>query len=66
MDIVKANEQDSHSIIDMISKCITSMEDQGIYQWNEDYPSFELIKKDIKDGCGYVIKDSIDASLTRQ
>ena len=32
------------------------MIDQGIFQWNEHYPSKDVLKKDIEEGSLYVIE----------
>jgi len=58
MAIVKATDHDLNSIMNMISECIKSMETQGIYQWNKDYPNFEIIENDIKNGFGYIVRNN--------
>ena len=58
MDIVKAEKHDIVFIMEMISECIASMENQGIYQWNKAYPGSDLIEEDIKNGFGYIFKDN--------
>ena len=57
MDIIKGQKQDLSDVLDMISKCIQYMESQGIYQWNEFYPSSDIIENDIMSEDCYVLKD---------
>ncbi len=52
-----AQVQDLLIIMSMFSECISSMESQGIYQWNEHYPTHAIVEEDIKNGYGYVIKE---------
>jgi ribosomal protein S18 acetylase RimI-like enzyme len=56
MGISKGQMQDLSDILEIISKCIKHMESQGIYQWNEFYPSSDLIENDIKREDCYVLK----------
>lgn len=55
MKIAKAKVQDIPSIMNMFMKCISTMESQEIYQWNEHYPTTLIIKDDIANGYGYSI-----------
>lgn len=57
MDIIKGQKQDLSEILDMIAECIKDMERQGIYQWNQFYPTSDIIENDIKSEDCYVIKD---------
>lgn len=58
MNIVKCQKQDLLSIFDIISKCKTHMESHNIYQWNEFYPSLDIIETDIISGNCYLLKDN--------
>lgn len=57
LDIVKATGEDSRHIMDLIKSCIIHMEAQGIYQWNEYYPTLDLIIHDIESDSMYVLKE---------
>ena len=48
MKISKAVAGDISSIMELIKKAIAVMLENGIDQWNEDYPSREIIAEDIK------------------
>ena len=58
MKIIKATEQDTINIMNMISECIKSMAAQGIYLFNKAYPSSEIIENDIKNGSGFIFRDN--------
>lgn len=47
MKIVKAVATDVEEIIALTRSCARHMIAQGIFQWNEHYPSMEVFKKDI-------------------
>lgn len=49
-----ANEKDIEKIADMIKAAITEMENRGIYQWDDIYPSKEDFLLDIKNGQLFV------------
>ncbi len=51
MDMIKGRRQDLSDIISIIFECKELMKSQGIFQWNEDYPTI-----DIDDGKCYVMK----------
>lgn len=44
-------------IMNLINKCIKYMESEDIYQWNEFYPTLEIIEKDLQEERLYVLKD---------
>lgn len=56
MNIVKCQKQDLLSIFDIISKCKAHMESYDIYQWNEFYPSLDIIETDIISSNCYLLK----------
>jgi hypothetical protein len=41
----------------ILKACRTDMLSRGIQQWDETYPTFELVEKDISVGCMYSIFD---------
>jgi ribosomal protein S18 acetylase RimI-like enzyme len=39
-----------------INACVKDLRDRNIYQWNENYPNDEIIKKDIENNSLHIIK----------
>lgn len=58
MNITKGQRQDLSDIISIISECKELMKSQGIFQWDEDYPTIDIVENDIDDGNCYVMKDN--------
>jgi hypothetical protein len=56
MKIVQALEGHIPSVMRLISTCIKAMRDNGIYQWDEIYPSDEIITRDVSKGDLYVLE----------
>lgn len=56
MELVMSDIKDLPGIMNMITKCIECMESQGIYQWNEHYPTQEIIEEDIRREECYLMK----------
>lgn len=56
MDIIKGQRQDLLDIISIISECTELMKSQGIFQWDEYYPTIDIVENDIDDGNCYVMK----------
>ena len=52
--IRKAIVQDIPHIKKITEACAQHMIDQGIYQWNKNYPSLEVLTKDVKANNVYV------------
>jgi hypothetical protein len=48
MQIRLASLTDIDNVMELIKNCIINMEFQGIYQWNEYYPTCEIFEEDIK------------------
>jgi len=57
LKIVKATKDDRGDIMELIKCCILEMESRGIYQWNEHYPTLDIISGDVENGSMYVIKE---------
>ena len=57
LNIVKAIRDDSGDIMELIKSCILNMESLGIYQWNEYYPTLDIIIGDVESGSMYVLKE---------
>ncbi|KHD35622.1 acetyltransferase [Clostridium acetobutylicum] len=58
MNIIKGQPEDLSGIIDIISNCIKYMKSQDIYQWDEFYPSSDIIENDITRKDCYVLKNN--------
>lgn len=56
MSIVQATPDDLSQIKIMLSSCIAKMHREGIYIWDENYPSQETLMKDILHGCLFLFK----------
>ena len=54
--IRKATSSDLTYILNIIKNCTNHMIDNKIFQWNENYPSKEILKDDIKSNNLYLIK----------
>ena len=61
LSIKRAIIENIDSIMDIVSKCTQHMISNGIFQWNDAYPSRETFLKDIEDENLYVLlkKDKI-------
>ncbi|MHC4131926.1 MAG: GNAT family N-acetyltransferase [Planctomycetota bacterium] len=60
MDIIKAKEEDISGVMYLLNKCIKDMQSNGIDQWDESYPTKDMIAEDIQNQYMYAIKDSKD------
>jgi len=54
MQIRLAIFKDLETIMNIIKNCIEDMESQGIYQWNQYYPTAEIFEEDIKSESLYI------------
>ncbi|PHS10799.1 MAG: GNAT family N-acetyltransferase [Kordia sp.] len=57
MTITKPTKEDIPELLIVTKACAQAMIADGIYQWNEDYPSYEAFEKDIEIGQLWVLKD---------
>ncbi len=55
LNIVKATRDDSEDIMELIKFCILNMESLGIYQWNEYYPTLNIVIGDVESGSMYIL-----------
>lgn len=55
-----ACNDDFESVMTLIKHCIGDMESHGIFQWNDFYPSAEIIRGDIESRSMHILKDGID------
>ena len=53
-----AKETELLEILSLTNACTTHMIDQGIYQWNDTYPSREAFVNDINRGELFVLKSN--------
>lgn len=54
----KANALDIEVIIKIIKQAQDYFKENGVNQWQNNYPNIETIKQDIKNGYGYVLEDN--------
>lgn len=57
MNITRANENDLIEILYLLKVCISDMHSKGLKHWNNAYPDIEIIKKDLREGSVYLLKD---------
>ena len=57
MTITKPTKEDIPELLIVTKACAQAMIADGIYQWNEDYPSYGAFEKDIEIGQLWVLKD---------
>ena len=48
MIIKKASKQDLDQLLTVVKSCGKSLIDQGVFQWNENYPSKEILLNDVE------------------
>ena len=57
MELRKTTISDIDIVINIFEDAKKFMREQGIDQWNNNYPNPEVIKNDIENGIGYVLED---------
>ncbi len=55
MELVQAREEQLPMIIDMYEEVVRLMNENGIYQWGEDYPGPDLLRRDLEKGDLYLL-----------
>ena len=55
MEFRKAIESDTDDIMDIIKQAQNYLKKQGVDQWQNNYPNYDTIKNDIRNGNGYVL-----------
>ncbi len=62
--MVRAQQTDLQDVMHMYAECIKDMQQAGIFQWDENYPSADKIAGDIAERSLFVIRagDRIDAA----
>jgi ribosomal protein S18 acetylase RimI-like enzyme len=59
MDIVKAQIEDFDNVLKLVSDIIKDMEIKGNPQWDENYPTKEILENDIKNGSLFVMVENV-------
>jgi ribosomal protein S18 acetylase RimI-like enzyme len=54
MDVTAATMQDLPAAMDLVGACVSHMESQGIFQWDEIYPNSGTLQKDIESHTLYI------------
>jgi GNAT superfamily N-acetyltransferase len=57
MKIIKAKEKDLPEILELVAACTKKMESEGNLQWSDDYPTEDILRKDITKGDLFVLND---------
>jgi len=57
MKITIATKGDVQDIMKLIGFCIKDLKNQGIYQWNDHYPTLDHIKESIQIQSLYILKN---------
>ncbi|MBN1904327.1 MAG: GNAT family N-acetyltransferase [Deltaproteobacteria bacterium] len=55
MEIRSANIEDLESLMGITQRCIKNLDGQGVFQWDEIYPSKKDFESDIAVKCLYVV-----------
>lgn len=55
MKFRKAVETDIKNIMNIIEQAQSYFKEQGINQWQDNYPNFETIKNDVNNGESYIL-----------
>lgn len=58
MKFRKSTELDIENIMKIIYQAQNYFKDNGIDQWQNNYPNYETIKNDIKNGYAYVLEEN--------
>jgi ribosomal protein S18 acetylase RimI-like enzyme len=56
MQIVRAELADAPGVMQIIALCIAQMRAQGIYQWDEIYPSLQIVEEGTRTASLFVIR----------
>lgn len=65
MDIRKSTYEDIPKLMKIFDNARRIMRESGnLHQWNDSYPSEEIIRKDIEDGVSVVLCDNQDIMAT--
>lgn len=64
MKIRIAKAEDIKSLMEVTRRCIKNLDDNGIYQWDDIYPSGKDFHEDIAEQSLYVITDDAGDSIS--
>ncbi len=58
MEIQPATEESLLDVMYLLFKCVKDMNRKGMFQWNQAYPSPDVIENDIKNNSLYTLTDN--------
>jgi GNAT superfamily N-acetyltransferase len=58
MKIITPNKKDLHEILNLVAACTQKMQGEGNFQWYDEYPTPEILLKDIENGTLFIIFDN--------
>lgn len=66
MKIVKASKSHIQTVFNLLRDCAQDMRNNGIMQWNENYPTYEHVVNDVEDGIVHlaIIDDKIAGTIS--
>lgn len=64
MEIRSANIEDLNSLMEVTQRCIKNLDKQGIYQWDEIYPSKKDFHNDIAEQSLYVVTSNSEKNIS--
>jgi ribosomal protein S18 acetylase RimI-like enzyme len=60
MNILPASRGDFERILSLLKSCTAHMQSQGIFQWNDYYPTPAIIEADLQEGTLYLLREDSD------
>jgi ribosomal protein S18 acetylase RimI-like enzyme len=58
MDVVQAAVSDIAQVMEIVALCVRQMREAGSHQWDEFYPTREIMEADIKAGTLYLLREN--------
>jgi GNAT superfamily N-acetyltransferase len=58
MDIIKAQKEDFERVLELVAGIIADMKSKGNPQWDETYPTKEILFHDIEEGALFIAEDN--------
>jgi ribosomal protein S18 acetylase RimI-like enzyme len=55
MEIITPRKKDLPEILDLVSACTQKMQSEGNFQWYDEYPTPEILTKDIEDETLFIV-----------
>lgn len=56
MEIITPQKNDLPEILDLVAACTQKMQSEGNFQWYDEYPTPEILTKDIEDKTLFIVK----------